>query len=93
MKRPTLKDVAQRVGVSAATVSRFVNDPRRVRPGLRERIQRAIDELAYVPHAGARALVVAGRPFGEPVARYGPFVMNTREEILAAIDDFRSGRL
>jgi redox-sensitive bicupin YhaK (pirin superfamily) len=41
---------------------------------------------------GARALLVAGRPFGEPVARYGPFVMNTREEIMAAIDDLRSGR-
>ncbi|MGE0483537.1 MAG: pirin family protein [Gammaproteobacteria bacterium] len=41
---------------------------------------------------GARALVVAGRPFGEPVARYGPFVMNTREEIMAAIEDLRSGR-
>jgi quercetin 2,3-dioxygenase len=41
---------------------------------------------------GARAIVVAGRPFGEPVARYGPFVMNTREEILQAVDDFRSGR-
>ncbi len=44
------------------------------------------------PGAAARALVVAGRPFAEPVARYGPFVMNTREEIMAAIDDLRSGR-
>jgi len=42
--------------------------------------------------AAARALVVAGRPFAEPVARYGPFVMNTREEIMSAIDDLRSGR-
>ena len=42
---------------------------------------------------GGRALVFAGRPLGEPVARYGPFVMNTDAEIQQAIDDFRSGRL
>lgn len=40
---------------------------------------------------GARAIVVAGRPFGEPIARYGPFVMNTREEIMTAISDLRAG--
>ena len=41
---------------------------------------------------GARLIVVAGRPFGEPVARYGPFVMNTREELIQAVDDLRNGR-
>ena len=41
---------------------------------------------------GSRALLVGGRPLREPVARYGPFVMNTREEILQAVEDFRSGR-
>lgn len=40
----------------------------------------------------ARLLLVAGKPFGEPVARSGPFVMNTREEIQQAYDDYRSGR-
>jgi redox-sensitive bicupin YhaK (pirin superfamily) len=43
--------------------------------------------------AGARFLLVAARPLGEPVARYGPFVMNTRDEILQAVTDFREGRL
>ncbi len=56
MARVTLEDVARAVGVSAATVSRYVNDPGRVREALRDPIQRAIDELAYVPHGGARSL-------------------------------------
>jgi quercetin 2,3-dioxygenase len=43
--------------------------------------------------AGARLLLLAARPLGEPIARYGPFVMNTREEILQAVDDYRNGRL
>lgn len=42
---------------------------------------------------GARFILVAGRPLGEPIVQYGPFVMNTRDEIEQALDDFRSGRL
>ena len=42
--------------------------------------------------APARLIVVAGRPLGEPVARYGPFVMNTEQQIAEAIRDFQSGR-
>ncbi|KPF41645.1 pirin [beta proteobacterium AAP51] len=42
---------------------------------------------------GARAILVAGQPLKEPIAQYGPFVMNTQQEIFQAVEDFRAGRL
>ncbi|HET8802482.1 MAG TPA: pirin family protein [Marinobacter sp.] len=52
------------------------------------------DELRLAAGArGARLLLIAGRPIGEPVVQYGPFVMNTREEIEQTLRDYRDGRL
>lgn len=77
--RPTLEQVAALAGVSRATVSRVVNDHSSVDAELRERVERAVRELGYVPNQAARSLVtrrtntlalVASEPdvrvFGDP---------------------------
>ena len=51
------------------------------------------DGVVIETTSGARALLIAGRPLNEPIAQYGPFVMNTKEEIYQALNDFRDGRL
>ncbi|MCC3763154.1 LacI family transcriptional regulator [Glycomyces sp. TRM65418] len=55
--RPTLEEVAERAGVSRATVSRVVNGQTTVAEDLRRAVEAAAAELGYVPHAAARSLV------------------------------------
>ena len=52
------------------------------------------DEVQLVAGGGgARFILVAGKPIGEPIVQHGPFVMNTREEIEQAFRDYQSGKL
>ncbi len=56
----------------------------------------AADSDGVVLQAGSeptRALLIAGRPLREPIAQYGPFVMNTREQLMQAVEDYQNGVL
>ncbi|CAN5182410.1 pirin family protein [soil metagenome] len=51
------------------------------------------DGVVLRTEVASRAILIAGQPLNEPIAQYGPFVMNTQAEIFEAINDFREGRL
>jgi DNA-binding LacI/PurR family transcriptional regulator len=67
-RRPAMHDVARVAGVSHQTVSRVLNAHPSVRPGTRERVLAAIEELGYRPNSAARALVTGGSRMPDPVA-------------------------
>ncbi|HEX6194673.1 MAG TPA: pirin family protein [Jiangellaceae bacterium] len=54
---------------------------------------RAADTQPLAANGGWDVLVLGGLPIREPVARYGPFVMNTKAEIIQAMEDYQAGRL
>ncbi len=49
------------------------------------------DGIKLRANENSRAILIAGKPLNEPIAQHGPFVMNTREELMQAMDDFRAG--
>ncbi|MCP9448377.1 MAG: pirin family protein, partial [Nitrospira sp.] len=49
--------------------------------------------LLVESRASSRLLVMSGQPIEEPIARYGPFVMNTKEELAQAVNDYQTGKM
>jgi redox-sensitive bicupin YhaK (pirin superfamily) len=50
------------------------------------------DGVRFTAPAASRVLLIAGKPLNEPIAQYGPFVMNSNEEIFQAVQDYQNGR-
>jgi redox-sensitive bicupin YhaK (pirin superfamily) len=56
-------------------------------------LERTGSQIAIDARADSRLLVMSGTPIDEPIARYGPFVMNTREELVQAAQDYQAGKM
>ena len=52
----TIKDIAKATGVSTMTVSRFLNEPEKLKPSTYEKVKKAVDEMGYEPNQVARLL-------------------------------------
>jgi redox-sensitive bicupin YhaK (pirin superfamily) len=61
--------------------------------GAGDRITLAADATQDSRTSSLEVIILGGRPIGEPMEHYGPFVMNTRAELVAALEDYQAGRL
>ena len=69
-----------------------LNDGQILRDAQMAVLDRAGEDFSVEANNDATLLMLSGEPLDEPVVGYGPFVMNTQQEIGEAIDDFNSGR-
>ncbi|ARN82749.1 pirin family protein [Methylocystis bryophila] len=69
-----------------------LGDEARLSPGQVAVLSREGGSVAITAEQNSELLLLSGKPIGEPIAAYGPFVMNTEAEIRQAISDFRAGR-
>ena len=76
----------------AGTEGRPVHTGQTVVFGKGDHLTIAADDTQESRYGALEVLVLGGQPIREPVAQYGPFVMNTREELVKAVEDFQSGR-
>jgi redox-sensitive bicupin YhaK (pirin superfamily) len=76
----------------AGTEGRPVHTGQTVVFGKGDHLTVSADDKQETRYGALEVLVLGGEPIREPVAQYGPFVMNTREELIQAVEDFQSGR-
>ncbi|CAM5200430.1 pirin family protein [Oligella ureolytica] len=65
--------------IEATQLALLANDP-------------ATDGISLTANEDCRVIIVAGKPLNEPIVQHGPFVMNSREEIMEAFNDFQAGK-
>ena len=96
-RRSVLGRVARRVQRARLRVARHAcvvgGDARPVGAHQLAVLGREGETLVVEADEPADVLLLGGRPLREPVAWYGPFVMNTKQEIIDAVDDYEAGRL
>jgi redox-sensitive bicupin YhaK (pirin superfamily) len=70
----------------------MLNDEQQVRAGEMVILGRSNTDVKIESNNEAHLLILSGEPIAEPISAYGPFVMNTKQEILEAIEDYNAGK-